>query len=377
MADEALLNKIHELSDLELAALICLIAEEHCIIDTVSEALDDLVQELELVGPCLLIHMMAGANDIKVASKVFGLTYAVIDCNVDTTLDDFAHAILSVDAVPTRSNSPVRTRNDSYFLQMPSFQSMNRSSVAETFENKRIANVIIAKNLDEAPKQVQIQALELMRTKRIFTRTSVQSAPKRFLFIAALAGSEGRRLTKHLNDFMFISHVHDPEDGFPNIDDMYGDDTASTSSVVKRSPTLLPEDDLWARITVTDIERLAQQSHEATVTVELKQYQQNIASFLRIHRAVGGGISATATKHFDKLVKCLAPLHGLEYATPSLIALAARKIYLHRIEIVEPERERSLQWGSDLNAIQELLDGVGPEDVIEDVLGSSGVEPPL
>ena len=76
-------------------------------------------------------------------------------------------------------------------------------------------------------------------------------------------------------------------------------------------------------------------------------------------------------------IRCLAPLHGLEYATPSLIALAARKIYLHRIEIVEPERERSLQWGSDLNAIQELLDGVGPEDVIEDVLGSSGVEPPL
>jgi hypothetical protein len=65
MADETLLNKIHELSDLELAALICLIAEEHCIINTVSEALDDLVQELELVCPCSLMRLLPGANDIE------------------------------------------------------------------------------------------------------------------------------------------------------------------------------------------------------------------------------------------------------------------------------------------------------------------------
>jgi hypothetical protein len=49
MADEALLEKIQDLSDLELATLICLIAEEHCIIDTDPEILDELVQELELV----------------------------------------------------------------------------------------------------------------------------------------------------------------------------------------------------------------------------------------------------------------------------------------------------------------------------------------
>jgi hypothetical protein len=75
--------------------------------------------------------------------------------------------------------------------------------------------------------------------------------------------------------------------------------------------------------------------------------------------------------------RCLAPLHGLSYATPSLIALAARKIYLHRIHITTPERERSMQWGSDVDAIKELLDDVGPEEVIEDVLGSSGAEVPL
>jgi hypothetical protein len=113
-----------------------------------------------------------------------------------------------------------------------------------------MANVIIAKNLDEAPRQVQIQALELMRTKRLFTRTSVQNAPKRFLFIALLAGGEGPRLAKHLNDYMFISHFHDPEDGFPNLEDMY-DDGNSISSVVKRSPTQEPNGLLESRISST------------------------------------------------------------------------------------------------------------------------------
>jgi hypothetical protein len=65
----------------------------------------------------------------------------------------------------------------------------------------------------------------------------------------------------------------------------------------------------------------------------------------------------------------------MDYVTPSLVALAAKKIYRHRIQIAPPERERSMQYGSDLNTVQELLDGVTPETVIEAVLNS--VECPL
>jgi hypothetical protein len=128
--------------------------------------------------------------------------------------------------------------------------------------------------------------------------------------------------------------------------------------------------------------------------VEIKRYQQNVIAFLRFHRVVAGGISATATKHFDKLAKyefcfflehyiiltenrCIAPLHGLSYVTPSLVALAARKIYSHRIQVVTPEKERSMQWGSDLTTVSAFLQGIGPEQVIEDVLGNTGAEAPL
>ncbi len=54
MAEEPLLNKVQHLSDLELATLICLVAQEHCIIDTEPDALDDLLQELEFVSYALL-----------------------------------------------------------------------------------------------------------------------------------------------------------------------------------------------------------------------------------------------------------------------------------------------------------------------------------
>lgn len=49
MADEDLLDKVHSLSDLELAVLLCLINREHVLISTPPAAIDDLVQELQLV----------------------------------------------------------------------------------------------------------------------------------------------------------------------------------------------------------------------------------------------------------------------------------------------------------------------------------------
>lgn len=408
MADDHVRSKVHSLSDAELACLLSLISSEHCILSTPADCLDDLVAELQLVS-----------------ERTFGLKSAVAECTPHTTLDDFASSLLFHPPSPTttRSVSPFLARsggNESYFASKhhrpgqisPSFayhaptSPLTPTSSTLGPSQSQIANIILAKNLDQAPKAVQIQALELLRTHRIFTRTSVHTAPKTFLLVAVLGAESGgeARVTPHLNDFFYISHWVDPDtEGFPQL---YGNDDssssslasserkrtddaddasiASTASVVKRRsrasgslfrspPSPLSTATFAApTLSASDISHLGQLARRISVDVDVTRYQMNIVSFLRMHRAVGGGVSPQATRHFEALMKSLAPLHGLDFVTPALVALAARKVYLHRIRMVEPARERSMQWGSELEAIERLLEGWGPEEVVEEVLGMVG-----
>lgn len=399
--DPRLLQQLHELNDIELAALLSLIAREHCLISTPADAVDNLTEELRLI-----------------AARTFGLTSTVVHCHAHTTLDDFANAILLVppprasSPTNTRSNSPFHSRyphhdptpNSSYFPSPRPGGQHNPASPSPTStappKQPQLANVVLAKHLDRAPLAVQIQALELMRTRRIFTRTSVQTAPKQFLLIAVLGAPSGGRahVTPHLNDFFYLAHWHDVDaDGFDYLDDddaadsSYADDDAastmsSTSVVVKphhrsggggkRSSSfdgLSVRPPAAAVISEADVALLAQLSRQVAVDVDVARYQMNIVSFLRTHRAVGGGVTPTATKHFEQLMRSLAPLHGLDYVTPSLVGMAARKVYLHRIRIVRPGRERSVQWGSEVEAVEAVLEGVGAEEVLEDVLGMVAV----
>lgn len=64
----------------------------------------------------------------------------------------------------------------------------------------------------------------------------------------------------------------------------------------------------------------------------------------------------------------LAPFHGIDYVTPSLVALAAKKIYLHRIIIATPSRERSTLYGTDIASARDLVSGLDPDQVIQNVL---------
>ena len=61
--------------------------------------------------------------------------------------------------------------------------------------------------------------------------------------------------------------------------------------------------------------------------------------------------------------------------TPSLVAMAARKVFLHRLIMTTPDNDRSLQWGSNREAVAKALKGATPENVMEEVLRT--VECPL
>ncbi|KAF2190110.1 hypothetical protein K469DRAFT_23526 [Zopfia rhizophila CBS 207.26] len=307
-------EKVQALSDIELAVLVCLVTDQHCILETEKELLDGLEQELWII-----------------ASDVFGLTCSVLNCSENTTLDDFGHGILVKEDGDDNFNSKGGELKD-----------------------------------------------DLIRGKRNFTRTAVYAAPKPFLFIALNIGGTAR-LTTHLNDQFFISHNHQADDGLPNledhqIDEPISDDDASTTSVVRTSPLLLQKRPSPSLIfSQDDISKLTALTAEVKISSEVRAYLHNIVVFMRLHRAVAGGISAMATRHFDTLAHALAPLHGLTYISPSLVALAARKIYPHRIMITSPENERSMQWGSSLEAVKAVLEGVTVGDVIEEVLQSVDV----
>ncbi|KAF2706010.1 hypothetical protein K504DRAFT_387494 [Pleomassaria siparia CBS 279.74] len=367
-ARDPIAEKVQALSDIELAVLLCLVADQHCIIETSKQLLLGLEQELQII-----------------ASDVFGLTCSVLECSENTTLDDFGNGILVNDEGNDSLASEFGKLKGEFFTssestKAPEGRTPRSSRTFTPSDSKKIANVVIAKNLNTASSNVQIQALELMRGKRNFTRTAVHAAPRPFLLISLnVVGTV--RLTTHLRDQFFISHMHQADDGLPNLEELHdkepiSEDDASTSSVV-RSSSYQIEKRIGSSLTFSqeEITKLTVLTADVKISSEVRAYLHNIIVFMRLHRAVAGGISAMATRHFNLLSIALAPLHGLLYVSPSLVALAARKIYPHRIVITSAEKERSMRWGSSLEAVKAVLEGVTPEDVVEEVLQS--VEVPL
>ena len=49
MEPQSIMAKVQDLSDIELALLLCLIANQHCIIHTTEESFEALEEELQLV----------------------------------------------------------------------------------------------------------------------------------------------------------------------------------------------------------------------------------------------------------------------------------------------------------------------------------------
>ncbi|KAK4546410.1 hypothetical protein LTR36_002087 [Oleoguttula mirabilis] len=337
--DDLLQDKLSQLGDLDLAILVSLVSGQHCIFTSGPQRTRDLRDELRLT-----------------CTETFGLQAAVVDCSAKTTVDQFSEALL-VDVIDDFEDA-VEERNDPTGLSWAPHRGHSPGrfgSLSNALDDRRIADVVVAHHLDRAGTNVQVQTLELLRTKRIFTRTSMHTAPKDFLFIVVLSKQDAR-LSHHLHDMFAMSHFHAEEDGLPHLEGTW-------ETVTSR---------LFA---TEDIKHLRSLADRVKLTGEVAAYLHNIVVFMRMSRFIKGGVTATATRHLRTVALALAPLHGLDYVPPSLIALAARKVYPHRLVLATAETERSLQWGSDPEAVRELLEGLTAEDVIEDVLGS--VETPL
>ena len=183
---------------------------------------------------------------------------------------------------------------------------------------------------------------------------------------------------------MLLSHYHEPARTQPNEDIRSPETTPRTPPFDKKMSARIPifstkvsglhlAGDIVDKM--QDIAALREQASRVIISTEIKRYLQNIAVFLRMHRAIASGVTPQATKDFELLARCLAPLHGLDFVSPSLVALAAPKVYNHRLVLTAPEDEWSLQYGSDPGAVALYLKDLSPKLIIRDVLDT--VEVPV
>ncbi|KAL4889636.1 hypothetical protein BDV59DRAFT_116291 [Aspergillus ambiguus] len=311
------------LSDLEVALFLCLSVGEHCRIDVTNENIHDVAKELALIS-----------------SSTFGLSNSILDFSTATSFDHFWRGIIPSDA--------------------------RRLQTSE-----QIVNVVIAKNFSHADENLQLHMLELMRTKKLSTQETTLQAPENFIFLPLTvrsAGDDSPKLNPHLNDHLLISHFHDTHDDYVYLEDSndWLSDQASVSSVVRKSDMSLKKGHPFIDRTLLD--ELRQASESVTAGAELLRYQQDIVVFLRLSRAVSGGITTRSNVHFKQLSKLLAALHGIDYLTPSIVALAAKKVFRHRIVVATPDDDRSLQYGSDPAAVAKALSYATPDTILDSVL---------
>lgn len=72
-----MVNVVQELGDLELAVLVCLVADQHCIIKAPEELLDDVEAEIGLI-----------------ATRRFGLQSKSLECSRTTSVEEFSDAVV-------------------------------------------------------------------------------------------------------------------------------------------------------------------------------------------------------------------------------------------------------------------------------------------
>jgi hypothetical protein len=344
---DGVLAAIPDLTDLELAVLLSLIAKQPCLVYSDDELLGTLASELALI-----------------VSDIFKLSYVVLEESDYHNVDSFSDAILD-DQRSITNDSDMDSDTDIMGALRSRVQNVSfkgpRSHVEQTLDNRMVVNVIIAKDFNRACHDVQIQVMELIRRRRIFSKTTVHPAPKTFLFLPLVSTAERHiPLNHHLNDRIFMSHTHTSDDGFPNVEELEEDhDSASRTGSLKSRRLVI------TKAALDDLYKLGQQT---SIVPEVRRHLQNVVCFLRLERGVDGGITPYSNVCFVDLAKYLAPLHGIDFVTPSLIELAAKKIFPHRLIIAQADRERSTQFGSDIDAVKLYVDGLTAETVIDIVL---------
>ncbi|KAK9451978.1 uncharacterized protein V1518DRAFT_410048 [Limtongia smithiae] len=321
-------------SDIFVGMLLAITGKQHLILTVSRDAYLDFAQQMTLL----------------IGSNIFGFFTVSLNCTAATTTDEFASMLLG-SAKPSLASQLSPALDPNMVPPRPSNKPLAQSG--------KLPNLVVIRNLDKSSNYVQAQLLEILRSKKMTTASGVYMAPSPFVVIPVLSKTNMRlNLFPYLLDHFFMSHDYEP----PNSDEshiVFGQWTP---------PIELPSPKQTALFNEKEIDLLQKLSSSVVINVDIRRNIHDIIVFLRMHRAVSGGVSARASRDFELLVRCLCPLHGISFATPSIVAIAARKTYSHRISITDPELERSVLYGSDVEAVKRFLQQWTGEAVLEDIL---------
>ena len=178
-------ENVPNLSDLELAVLLSLITKQHCLVYAEDDLVDTLASELALI-----------------ASDIFRLSFVVLEAEDLESAERFGEAILDENH-NFGAASDLDDSNDELAalrsrVQGTSFKA-SRSVLESNLNNRTVVNVVIAKDFNTASHDVQIQVLEMIRKRRIYSRRTVHVTPKMFLMLPIVSTStKHTRLNHHL-----------------------------------------------------------------------------------------------------------------------------------------------------------------------------------
>jgi hypothetical protein len=137
---------------------------------------------------------------------VFGLKYAVLSAEDLDYIDVFGDAILEQYEEPSEESKPMVSAEGDIVSSLGSKLanvSVRAASLASSndmrLDTRKVVNVLIMKDFNLACHDVQIQTMELVRRRRIFSRTTVHAVSEVFLMLGLVSTStKDVMLNKHL-----------------------------------------------------------------------------------------------------------------------------------------------------------------------------------
>jgi len=222
----------------------------------------------------------------------------------------------------------------------------NRATGAFEFRPGGIfANVVLGDEINRASPKTQAALLEAMEERQVTVDATTYMLPTPFMVIATQNPIEHEG-TYPLPESQLDRFLLRIQMGYP--------DRPSEIEMLETHGDARVVDDLEVVAEAADVVGMTQLARSIHVHPTLKGYLVDLADATRNHSSLALGISPRATLALQRSARARAASEGREYILPDDIKILAVPVLAHRL-VLTPEA---------------ALGGVGPDDVIEEVLGA-------